>query len=138
MPINYRQNIRINPVDLPENEATAVGIIFPFNNDGVFFQSYTTKEQVKSNLINLLLTDRGERINELEFGVGIRRLIFEQDVDQDQLENRISEGIDEFIPEIELMDLQINKNPNSHILNIVISYRLLLDYDTDAIQLTFN
>ena len=62
MPINYRQNIKINPVDLPENERTAVGITFPFNNNGVFFQSYTTKEQVKSNLINLLLTDRGEKM----------------------------------------------------------------------------
>ena len=138
MPINYRKNIRINPVDLPENEATAVGIIFPFNNNGVFFQSFTTKEQVKSNLINLLLTDRGERINQLEFGVGIKRLIFEQDVDQDQLKMRISEGIDQYIPEIELMDLEIKKDSGSHILNIVISYRLTLDFDTDAIQLTFN
>tara|TARA_R110000744_G_scaffold75497_1_gene150124 strand:- start:1802 stop:2218 length:417 start_codon:yes stop_codon:yes gene_type:complete len=138
MPINYRQNIKINPVDLPENERTAVGITFPFNNNGVFFQSYTTKEQVKSNLINLLLTDRGERINQLEFGIGIKRLIFEQDVDQSQLKIRIEEGIDEFIPEIELIELEIKKDPNSHILNIVISYRLLLDYDTDAIQLTFN
>ena len=138
MPINYRQNIKINPVDLPENERTAVGITFPFNNNGVFFQSYTTKEQVKSNLINLLLTDRGERINQLEFGIGIKRLIFEQDVDQSQLKIRIEEGIDEFIPELELIELEIKKDPNSHILNIVISYRLLLDYDTDAIQLTFN
>ena len=138
MPINYRKNIRINPVDLPENEATAVVIIFPFNNNGVFFQSFTTKEQVKSNLINLLLTDRGERINQLEFGVGIKRLIFEQDVDQDQLKMRISEGIDQYIPEIELMDLEIKKDSGSHILNIVISYRLTLDFDTDAIQLTFN
>ena len=138
MPINYRRNIKINPVDLPENEEVAVGIIFPFNNSGVFFQSYTTKEQVKSNLINLLLTDRGERVNELEFGVGIKRLIFEQDVDQSELKLRIEGGIDQYIPEIELMDLQINKDPNSHILNIVISYRLLLDYDSDAIQLTFN
>ena len=138
MPINYRRNIRINPVDLPENESTAVGIIFPFNNSGVFFQSFTTKEQVKSNLINLLLTDRGERVNELEFGVGIRRLIFEQDVDESTLKIRIQEGIDTYIPEIELADLQINKDPGSNILNIVISYRLLLDYDTDAIQLTFN
>mgnify|MGYP002262820478 CR=1 FL=1 len=69
---------------------------------------------------------------------GIRRLIFEQDVDKAQLEARISEGIDTYIPEIELMNLEINKDPNSHILNIVISYRLLLDYDVDAIQLNFN
>ena len=46
--------------------------------------------------------------------------------------------VEKITPEIELMNLEINKDPNSHILNIVISYRLLLDYDVDAIQLNFN
>jgi hypothetical protein len=29
---------------------------------GVFNNTYSTKDQVKSNLINLLLTDKGERV----------------------------------------------------------------------------
>ena len=138
MAILERRNIKINTIDLPEQDKVAIGVTLPFDGTAVFNSSYQTKEQVKSNLINLLLTDRGERVNELEFGVGIKRLIFEQDVDQSELKLRIEGGIDQYIPEIELMDLQINKDPNSHILNIVISYRLLLDYDKDAIQLTFN
>ena len=128
-----RPSISINPIDLPENEQVAVGVTFPFNRGGVFGQSFTTKEQIKSNLLNLLLTDKGERINQLDFGIGIKRLIFEQGVDVDELKRRIHGGTERFIPEIELIDVIVEKELNSHILKIIISYRLLLDYDTDTI-----
>ena len=133
-----RPSISINPIDLPENEQVAVGVTFPFNRGGVFGQSFTTKEQIKSNLLNLLLTDKGERINQLDFGIGIKRLIFEQGVDVDELKRRIHGGTERFIPEIELIDVIVEKELNSHILKIIISYRLLLDYDTDTIALNFN
>jgi len=133
-----RPSISINPIDLPENEQVAVGVTFPFNRGGVFGQSFTTKEQIKSNLLNLLLTDKGERINQLDFGIGIKRLIFEQGVDVDELKRRIYGGTERFIPEIELIDVIVEKELNSHILKIIISYRLLLDYDTDTIALNFN
>jgi len=132
------QQISINPIDLPENEQVAVGIRFPFNNEGVFFSTYTTKEQVKSNLINLLMTDRGERINELEFGVGVRRLVFEQDIDKESLRIRIEEGIERYIPGIQLQNLQINKPINEHTLTIKLSYKLLSNYDVDAVAINFN
>jgi phage baseplate assembly protein W len=133
-----RPSISINPIDLPENEQVAVGVTFPFNRGGVFGQSFTTKEQIKSNLINLLLTDRGERINQLDFGIGIKRLIFEQKVDVEELKRKINQGSEIFIPEIELIDILVEKDPNSHTLRIVISYRILLDYDQDTIELNFS
>ena len=132
------QTIKINPIDLPENEQVAVGIRFPFNNDGVFYSTYTTKEQAKSNLLNLLMTDRGERINELEFGIGIKRLIFEQDIDKDLLKIRIEEGIDRYIPMIQLTDLKINQPLNEHTVKIILTYRLLSNYDSDAVEINFN
>ena len=36
------------------------------------------------------------------------------------------------------MDVVVEKTPNSHTLRIIISYRLLLDYDTDTIELNFS
>ena len=50
---NVREYIQINP-RVKTNKA--LGIVFPFNVEGVFPLSYTTKEQVKSNLLNVLLT----------------------------------------------------------------------------------
>ena len=78
MAILERRNIKINPIDLPQNDKVAVGVTFPFDGPAVFNSSYTTKEQVKSNLINLLLTTPGERLMNPTFGVGIRNLLFEQ------------------------------------------------------------
>ena len=43
------QTIKINPLDLNDN--VAIGVIFPYNANAVFNSSYTTQDQVKSNLI---------------------------------------------------------------------------------------
>ncbi len=52
---------RRNVLDL--RPSTGVGVALPFNNPrGVFKTVYTTKEQLKYNLINFLLTDKRERI----------------------------------------------------------------------------
>ena len=50
--------------DLPEKDRVAIGITLPIQrgNGGFFAQSYQTSEQVKSNIKNLILTRKGERI----------------------------------------------------------------------------
>ena len=40
----------------------AVGVSLPFNGPAVFNPTFTTREQTKSNLINYLLTNLGERV----------------------------------------------------------------------------
>ena len=72
---NVRKYIQIDPINDREN--VAIGIRFPFNAEGVFYSTYTTKEQAKNNLINILLTEPGERIFLPNFGVGLRQLLFE-------------------------------------------------------------
>jgi hypothetical protein len=69
------QTIRVNPLDLQKN--IAIGVSLPFNTPGVFNSTYTTKDQIKSNLLNLLLTDIGERIMNPNFGTLLRRFLFE-------------------------------------------------------------
>lgn len=52
---------------------------FPFQigNDGRTVQVNSMEEHVKHELIQLLLTDQGERLFLPEFGGGLRRLVFE-------------------------------------------------------------
>jgi hypothetical protein len=69
------QTIRVNPLDLQKN--IAIGVSLPFNGPGVFNSTYTTKDQIKSNLINLLLTDVGERVMNPNFGCELKRFLFE-------------------------------------------------------------
>ena len=44
---------------------------------GVFHSTYTTKDQVKANIRNLVLTNPGERFYHPTFGIGIQGLLFE-------------------------------------------------------------
>jgi phage baseplate assembly protein W len=72
------QVTRVNPLDLQKN--IAIGISLPFGRSGtnqLFNKTYNTKDQIKSNFINLLLTNKGERILNPEFGSNLRQLLFE-------------------------------------------------------------
>ena len=133
---NVRNYIRINPLDLNKN--VAIGVAFPFDADGVFNQTFTQKEQVKSNLINVLLTEKGERINLPTFGVGLKNLLFETNIDTNLLEDRINTQIQQYIPEITLISAVVTFSPDEHILYIKITYRYNPSNELDAIQLNFN
>jgi phage baseplate assembly protein W len=131
-----RDYIKIDPINLDTD--VAIGVVFPFNAEGVFYSSYTTKEQVKSNLLNVLLTEPGERLYNPTFGVGIRNLLFEQNINKESLEDRIRTQVELHIPEIELTEVTATKPPNGHTLLIKISYRMIANMETDTIQLNFN
>ena len=127
---------RISPLDI--NKDVSIGVAFPINQVNLFTGTKTVKEQVKSNLINVLLTERGERVYEPEFGVGLRNLLFEPDIDVDNLNERINQQIQYYIPEITLLDTIVNYIEDKQTLYITVSYSVNLDGTTDAVQLNFN
>ena len=129
----YKQ---INPLDLDNNRA--IGVVFPFDAEAVFHSSYTTKEQIKSNLINVLLTEPGERVMEPDFGVGLKLLLFEQNIDQEGVKSKIQAQVGIYIPEIEVSEINVDFVPDDHVLFIQITYKFLLDESLDSIQLNFN
>ena len=63
------------PIDL--TPSVAVGYGFPLNGDAVFVPTFTTREQTKANIINYLLTNKGERVFKPMFGGDLRNLLFE-------------------------------------------------------------
>ena len=101
------QIIRIDPRDLNKNKA--VGISLPFNGGGVFVNTFSTKDQIKSNLINLLLTYKGERILNPEFGADLPRLLFEVISDETyiKIQDQIISSIATYIPEITLTNIEL-------------------------------
>ena len=129
-------NRRISPLDINKN--VTIGVAFPLDDVNMFKGTKTVKEQVKSNLINLLLTESGERINEPNFGVGLKKLLFEPNLDVEILKEKISTQIEFYIPTISLLDIDVNFIENEYKLFIVISYSFNLDGSSDAIQLNFN
>ena len=127
---------RISPLDINKN--INIGVAFPLDNNNMFRGTRTLKEQVKSNLLNVLLTQPGERVNEPNFGVGLKHYLFEQNVDIDSLNTLINAQINFYIPEISLIDTDINFLEDEHLLFIKITYSINSDNTTDAIQLNFN
>ena len=69
--------------DLPEKDRVAIGITLPIQkgNGGYFAQSYQTSEQVKSNIKNLILTRKGERLMHPNFGTDLYNTLFNQNTD---------------------------------------------------------
>ena len=130
------KNRKINPLDI--NQDVTIGVRFPLNDVNMFKGTQTFKEQVKSNLINLLLTEQGERVNEPNFGVGLKNLLFEQNPDVEVLKEKINTQIEFYIPLITLSGVDVNSIEDEYKLFIVISYSFNLDGSSDAIQLNFN
>jgi phage baseplate assembly protein W len=133
------KTIRVNPLDLQGN--IAIGISLPFNGpSGPFNSTYSTKDQIKSNLINLLLTDKGERIMNPEFGADLRRSLFENITtpNLDLLRFKIIDAINIFIPEIVLGNIEILPDPDANTLSITINYRLIISNTPDQITVQFQ
>ncbi len=113
-----------NPIDLQPSRA--VGFGFPLNGDAVFVPTYTTREQTKANLLNYLLTNKGERVFRPNFGANLRALLFENIIDAsiDDLESRIQNDISFFFPNVIVKELQFNNEPDRNEINFTLTYEI--------------
>ena len=59
----------------------AIGVSLPFNADGVFNPTYTSTDQIRANLINFILTNKGERPLNTTYGSDIRKYLFSEITD---------------------------------------------------------
>ena len=99
-----QQQRKINPLDLNKN--VTIGVAFPLDDTNMFKGTETIQEQNKSNLINLLLTQQGERINNPNFGIGLKNLLFENNVDIDNLKEIITKQTARYIPGIKVTNVR--------------------------------
>ena len=129
---------QISPLDL--KPSTGIGVSLPFNAENVFQPVYTTKDQIKYNIINYLLTDPRERVFNPTFGAGLRARLFEQ-IDQltfDDIKQSIRTQMENQFPQIEIVTLDIIPSPDYNSINIKFSYRLLRSNENDSVILTIQ
>jgi phage baseplate assembly protein W len=119
--INVR---KISPIDLQPRKA--VGFNLPFSSKGVFTVNYQTKDAIKNNLINYLLTGIGERYLNPEFGTDIRNKLFNQSTADtaSDLEFSITRGIGIYFPRVDISNLTVTSIPDSYQLQVYFSYRV--------------
>ena len=106
---------KVNVNDLAVNDYKVLGIAIntASDNGGAFAVNYTTLTQAKSNLINLILTKKGERVAQPEFGCDIWKVLFEQIVDGDidyEVERVISDAVDIWLPYLEINEIIVDYN----------------------------
>jgi len=101
---------KVNVADLKENnhKILGIGINTVSNVGGIFSVNYTTLSQAKNNLINLIMTRKGERVMQPEFGCDIWKLIFEQIVDTEidsKIEFVINDAVSKWLPYINIDEI---------------------------------
>ena len=116
---------------------TAIGISIPFSK--LFNQTYTTREAVKSNLINYLITDKEERPLNPFFGSDIKKALFKPIVKDtlDGLEIQVREGIESLFPLVDIENLVITPLADFNQINIALTYSVF-NNELDEINIDFN
>jgi phage baseplate assembly protein W len=95
--------------------------LISLRGEGVFLEIETAREEIRQNFKNLLLTSPGERVRDLNFGCGLKRVLFEPGiVAEEVLPVLIGKQISQYLPVIKVEKIIIKTNGNK--LGVVISY----------------
>jgi phage baseplate assembly protein W len=129
--------------DLPEKDRVAIGVTLPLQRGttGYFNQSFQTIDQIKSNLKNLLLTRKGERLMHPTFGTSLYDSLFNQNTDaleleiQSSIESSVAEWMS-FISIEEILVDQSNTNRDRYSFVVSLSFRVMGQQNLESI--TFN
>jgi len=129
--------------DLPEQDRVAIGVTLPFQRgaNGYFAQSYQTIDQIKSNIKNLLLTRRGERLMHPTFGTSLYEALFEQNTDdlEIKVQTSIEESVAQWMPFVSIEEIlvdQSNSDRDRYNFNISLSFRVSGQQNLETV--TFN
>jgi phage baseplate assembly protein W len=130
--------INISPLDLSPSKG--IGIQVPFDGTTGLNITYTTKDAIKSNILNFFLTGKKERIMNPTFGAGIREQLFEQITQgtTQNIEDIISFGLSDYFPQVKLNKLNVNASPDQNIIQVYFSYSIINTNIQDEILINFN
>jgi phage baseplate assembly protein W len=117
---------------------------FPFRKDDEesdFILVDTTRDLVRQNLKNLILTNPGERMMIPEFGVGIKRFLFENKTPTTTsiINGIISSQVKKYMPFVVIDKINfISPEDNPNYLGIMINYVIVPTSTKDSLILSFD
>ena len=97
--------------------------------DGYFASTTTTIEAIKNNIKNLLLTQKGERLMYPNFGMGLRRFLFEPFRDEINLaiQDEIIESFKYWLPFVIIRDILIKMSADENTMSVNIDFSITQD-----------
>ena len=129
---------RIYPNDL--RPRVAIGVDLPLGGPVAFIPNYQTKDAIKNNLVNYLLTNPGERIENPLFGAGLRAYIFTQITEGglDYIKEDLQDKIKTNFPTVNLDEVNVLQTVNTNTIQVIISYSIPNTSINDTLELNFN
>ena len=117
---------KYNVTDIKENDYKVLGVSIneTSTSNGAFAVNFTSINQAKSNLQNLILTRKGERLMQPEFGCDIWKIIFEPIIEGDiesKIEQSILDAVNMWLPYLNIDTILFDYDEN--------------DIDTNKLQL---
>jgi phage baseplate assembly protein W len=94
------------------------GIKYPFtsnNDDNIFLDVNDTEADcVKSKVLHVIFTPKGQKIRDPEFGTDLIKFIFtpNDEYSASEIKTEISEYIKKYVPEVEFRDFNVFKDEN--------------------------
>jgi len=129
--------------NLFDRDDIALGIALPFGPGQSNFElNYTTLDQARTNIINLLLTHKGERFMQPEFGTNLRRFLFRQNTQNlaDDIREDLLEAIKRWLPFVNVDSIDVNRdvqNIEQYTVHVAITFSVT-DDTTKFTTVTFN
>ena len=114
-----REVFQYEPLDFEPD--IAIGLSLPINIIGGKFKStYTTIDQARTNLKNLLLTIKGERVFQPDFGTNLYKVLFEPNTEflRDNIKEEIKGSVSKWTPYINLESINVSGQENTVRVNI--------------------
>jgi len=130
--------------DTDEFSNSAYGITLPIQpgNGTMFNQSFSSFESAKSNLKNLLLTRKGERPFQPEFGTGLASLLFEpltEGILEQKIESVITNSVNFWLPYIDIDEIEVEMTDEMKDLNTaVVKLKFSVGGQFEEQEITFN
>jgi len=108
-------------------------------NEDVFEMYDDVKDQISFYLKCLILTSPGENISDPNYGVGLRRFLFEQNLPsfRDSIESRVSSQVSKYLPYIDLQEVQVGAT-DAEIDANTMSLKIMYYIPSDTTQQVFE
>lgn len=100
----------------------------------------TNEESVKESILNLLLTDRGERLFQPNLGCDIRKMLFENMTPDVIITMReiIRETIENYEPRANLISVDVSSTLDSNAVNIRVVFNVINSEDDIVLVTTLT
>ena len=129
--------------DMFDRDDIAIGIALPFGpGQSNFKLNYTTLDQARTDIVNLILTHKGERYMQPDFGTNLRRFLFQPNTTRlgDQVRNEILSAIKFWLPFVNVDNIDVDRsveNIDQYKINVGLTFSVSNDI-TQFTTVTFK